>query len=455
MIILNRRDQFIEDHSKNFEVLLKKLITIRSLSVTGEGIEDVVKFLTNLLKKLLHADIEVIPTKGHPIIIAKLTGTTKRNVLLYGHYDVMAAGDISKWQSDPFTLSKREGRFYGRGVGDNKGQLLAQILGVYSYLELHQTLPFNVTFFIEGEEEQGSPDLAAAVKELAQTKLKTVDAAIVVDGSANPDGTNVLRLGNRGVFAFELISKTGQHDNHSGSFGNIMTNPVTQLFNFLIRIYDVKTGQVKIPHFYDGILEPTAGEKEWIAKLPFNKDEIIAQAGINQLAMDKFTYYHKLMFEPTFNIFGIKGGYLQKGVKTSIPHEASLKVDCRLVDRQDISVIKENLLKVYQPEIASGQLQVSILGELPPEKTSATSEQIEWLYQAIKRATGKAYIEPVMPGSVPNYVWKNFLKVPVFTIPYANADERNHDIDENMTIKNFYNGIRISYEILSGNSSEI
>ncbi|CAJ1183720.1 M20/M25/M40 family metallo-hydrolase [Companilactobacillus paralimentarius] len=381
---MNRRDQFIEDHSKNFEVLLKKLITIRSFSVTGEGIEDVVKFLTNLLKKLLHADIEVIPTKGHPIIIAKLTGTTKRNVLLYGHYDVMAAGDISKWQSDPFTLSKREGRFYGRGVGDNKGQLLAQILGVYSYLELHQTLPFNV-----------------------------------------------------------------------GSFGNIMTNPVTQLFNFLIRIYDVKTGQVKIPHFYDGILEPTAGEKEWIAKLPFNKDEIIAQAGINQLAMDKFTYYHKLMFEPTFNIFGIKGGYLQKGVKTSIPHEASLKVDCRLVDRQDISVIKENLLKVYQPEIASGQLQVSILGELPPEKTSATSEQIEWLYQAIKRATGKAYIEPVMPGSVPNYVWKNFLKVPVFTIPYANADERNHDIDENMTIKNFYNGIRISYEILSGNSSEI
>lgn len=446
---MNQRDEFIKKHQVQFEEILKKFISIKSLSVTNEGIQTAIDFLVKLLKDLLHAQVEIIQTAGHPIIIANLSGQSKEHVLFYGHYDVMSAGDISLWKEDPFVLSKRSKRFFGRGVGDNKGQLLAQIFGMYTYLETHDSLPFNVTLFIEGEEEQGSPNLAPTVQKLAQNKLQSIDKVIVVDGSANPDGTNVIRLGNRGVFSFELVTKTGTHDNHSGSFGNIMANPVTLLLNYLSKIYDAQTGKVKLPHFYDGVVSPTDQEKIWIEKLPFDKTQIIDQAGIKQLSMDKETYYQKLMFEPTFNIFSIKSGYMGPGVKTSIPHVASLKVDCRLVGTQSIPVIEKDLLTVFKKEIATGNLTVNVLGKLPPEKIETTPEQIDWIYQAIKKATGKAYIEPVMPGSVPNYVWKDILKVPVFTIPYANSDEHNHDIDENLTIRNFYNGIRISYELLN------
>ncbi|WP_334332319.1 M20/M25/M40 family metallo-hydrolase [Companilactobacillus sp. HBUAS59544] len=445
---MEQRDEFIKKNQEKFENAFRKFIGIKSLSVTGENITEAVDFVVNLLRGL-NAEVQVIQTAGHPIILANLKGKTDKNILFYGHYDVMSPGDLKEWTSDPFSLTKRQDRFFARGAGDNKGQLLAQIFGVYTYLQTHSQLPFNVTFFIEGEEEQGSPNLLATVKKLSKTKLNSIDLVVVVDGSANPDGTNVLRLGNRGIFAFELTAKTGQHDNHSGSFGNIMQNPVTLLINELDKIYDRQTGHVKIPHFYDGIEPPTKQEQKWLMELPFDKQQICQQAGINDLPMDQETYYQKLMFEPSFNIFSMKAGYMGQGVKTSIPHQASLKVDCRLVEAQDIATIKANLLKVYRTEIDRNNLEVKIIGELPPEKTVAKASQIAWLKKAIKQATGKVYIEPVMPGSVPNYVWKNALNVPVFTIPYANADEHNHDIDENITIKNFYNGIRISYEILN------
>ncbi|MQS96629.1 M20/M25/M40 family metallo-hydrolase [Lactobacillus halodurans] len=443
------REEFIEQHQTEFENIFKEFIGLKSLSVTGEGIDETVDFLEKLLKKLLKAQIEVIKTAGHPIILAKLAGKSDENVLFYGHYDVMEPGDLNSWSSDPFKLTKTNGRFVARGAGDNKGQLLAQILGIYTYLQTHESLPFNITLFIEGEEEQGSPNLAPTIEKLKNTKLSQVNTAIVVDGSANPDGTNVLRLGNRGVFSFELISKTATHDNHSGSLGNVMENSVTQLLNFLDKIYDSKNGLVKLPHFYDGVTEPTKQELAWIKLLPFDKKQIMQQAGINELDMDQETYYRNLMFKPTFNISSFKAGYLGKGIKTSIPHQAMLKVDCRLVGQQDINQIKTDLFEIFSDEITTNKLEVKTLGQLPPEKTKAPDEQINQLFQAIKRATGKVYIEPAMPGSVPNYVWKDILKVPVFTIPYANSDEHNHDFNENITEKNFYNGIRISYELLN------
>lgn len=445
---MDARDKFIVEHKDDFEEILKKLIALKSISATGEGIDETVQFLRNLLTKLLGAKVEIIPTAGNPVILANISGKENKNVLFYGHYDVMTPGDTIYWDSDPFELTKRNGHFYARGVGDNKGQLLAQILGMYTYLQIHHEFPFNVTLFIEGEEEQGSVNLEPTVKKIATTKLQKVDQVFVMDGAFNADGTHVLRLDNRGVFAFELSTTTGSHDNHSGNLGNIMDNPFVQLLKYLHKIYDFETGTVKLPHFYEGVEKPTEQEKVWIKQLPYDKESILQQSGIKHLDFDKETYYEKLMFEPTFNFFSVKSGYMEKGVKTIIPHQASLKVDCRLVGKQSITAIKQDLEKAFAKEIRAGDLELNYLGNIPPEHTEADLTEIEKIQQAIVKATGKAYIEPVMPGGVPNYVWKDNLHVPVFTIPYANYDEHNHDFNENLTEKAFYDGIKISYELL-------
>lgn len=448
---MDDRDKFIADHQTEFEEILKKFIALKSISVTGEGISETVEFLENLLKELLHAQVEIIQTAGNPVILATLKGNSDKDVLFYGHYDVMAPGELEGWKFDPFTLTKDDGHLYARGVGDNKGQLLAQILGLYSYYQIHHSFPFNITLFIEGEEEKGSPNLAPTLQKIAQTKLKDIDMAIVVDGAFGADGTHVLRMGNRGLFAFELSTKTGRHDNHSGNLGNVMDNPFVQLLKYLEKIYDYQTGEVKIPNFYDGVVGPTAQEQKWIDQLPYNEKRIKEQSGINHLNLDKETYYENLMFNPTFNFFSVQSGYAGQGVKTIIPHEASLKVDCRLVGDQSIAKIKAGLEEVYQKDLTEGVLELKYLGGVDPEHTEADSKQVNWIFQAINQATGKAYIEPAMPGTVPNYVWKNILKVPVFTIPYANYDEHNHDFNENLTEKAFLDGIRISYELLNQN----
>src|SRR5699024_2572777 len=186
------------------------------------------------------------------------------------------------------------------------------------------------------------------------TKLQQIDQVFVMDGAFNADGTHVLRLGNRGVFAFELSTTTGSHDNHSGNLGNIMDNPFVQLLKYLDKFYDVETGTVKLPHFYEGVEKPTEQEKTWIQQLPYDKESILQQSGIKHLDFDKETYYEKLMFEPNFNFFSIKSGYMEKGVKTIIPHQASLKVDCRLVGNQSISAIKQDLETTFVKEIDSG-----------------------------------------------------------------------------------------------------
>jgi len=441
------RDSFIENNKSEFESLFKKLIGLKGVSATGEGINETITLLQEKLKDL-GAHVEVIQTAGSPTILAEIDGQSDRTVLFYGHYDVMTPGINADWDTDPFTLTKKNHRFYGRGAGDNKGQLLAQILGLYVYKQVNGSFPFNIKFLIEGEEEQGSKNLPFTVKELADNKLKDVDLAIVVDGSFNQSGDHVLRLGNRGALGFQITAKTGTQDNHSGNLGNIMKNPVLVLMELLQKIYDFENDKVLIPNFYDGVEDPSQTEIDWMKQLPYDRESISKQTGVKDLPETGLEYYQKLMFRPTFNISGIKAGYTAKGMKSIIPHTAIMKVETRLVGKQDIQEIQIGINNFLQDEINNGDIKVHYLVQVPPCKTASDDKNIKPLVDAIKEATGSGLIEPTMPGTVPNYVWSDILKVPVFTIPYANFDQRNHAPNENITEKAFYDGIKISYELL-------
>lgn len=446
-LLLDKKDQFIQQHFNSFKTDLSELISLKGISATNDGIQDTVAFLTNKLKTLLGADVQIIRTAGSPTILATISGASNRTILFYGHYDVMTPGVLSLWHTPPFQLTEKDGRLYGRGIGDNKGQLLAQIFVLYTYKDLHGKFPFNIKLLIEGEEEQGSKNLPTTINKLKTTELADVDYAIVVDGSFNQSGDHVLRLGNRGALGFEIKVKTARQDNHSGNLGNIMKNPVLILMSMINRLIDLKTGQVTITDFYTGVHSPSATEITWIKQLPYDPVAITAQTGVDSLPSSGLDFYKRIMFRPTFNVSGINAGYSDHGMKTIIPHEATIKLDCRLVGEQDPSKIKQAINRILKPELDSRLASINYLVEVPPSKTNADQSLIPKIISAIKSATGSGLIEPVMPGTVPNYVWTKILRVPTFTIPYANFDQHNHAPNENMTVKAFLDGIRISYEL--------
>lgn len=440
---------FIEDHYASFEHYLSQFIMTRSVSSNADSMAPCVTFLKQLFQQLFDVDVQVIKTNGSPVLVARIDGSTNRDILFYGHYDTMPAGELNQWQTDPFQLTLVNGRYYGRGVGDNKGQLMAQILGTYAYQQLHGQLPFNAIFLMEGEEEQGSVHLAETVKTLKNTLLQEVDLAVVVDGSFSQSGNHVVRLGNRGVLAFELAVKTGQQDNHSGNTGNIMPNAALTLMWCIDQLYDVETQHVRIPHFYDGVPTVTAAEQQLLQQLPYDPRAISHEIGINEaLLPDKLTYYTNLMYRPTFNVAGLASGYAGSGIKTIVPHEAVVKIDCRLVGDQDIDQIKAGLEQQLADALKKDEVSLHYISQMPATHTTLSDSQLAVMSQILTTATGKASIEPVMPGSVPNYVWTDILKVPTITVPLANFDQNNHAPNENLTKQAFIDGIKVEYELM-------
>ncbi|MFC6181639.1 M20/M25/M40 family metallo-hydrolase [Lactiplantibacillus daowaiensis] len=443
---MTTRDQIIQAQLTAYLAKLAKLVGFNTVSQAGQhDLPAGGTYLVDLLQHDLKADVTVVPTDGAPAIVAQLTGTSDQTVLFYGHYDTMAPGDLAQWHTDPFQLTPQAGRLFGRGVGDNKGQLMAQILGVYTYLQTHATLPLNIVFLIEGEEEQGSPNLAPTVTKLKTSLLAAVDLAVVIDGSMSQSGQHVLRLGNRGLFGFELTAITGQVDNHSGNTGNVMPNAIVKLNTVLARL--VKNGRVQLPHFYDGV--PTTTEIPWdlVDALPFDALAIARQLGLTHVPAQR-DYYRRLMFEPTFNLNSYQAGTTGPDFKTIIPHQATVKVDCRLVGQQSIPAIEADLRQALASELAAGTLKLTIRGRIPASVTALSMPKVQQIAGIIKSATGAVVIEPMMPGTVPNYVWTDILKVPVVTIPYANFDQHNHAPNENLTETAFVAGIKIGYELV-------
>lgn len=434
-------DSFIKKNSNYFEHLLAELISYADFSETGAEINETARFLVNLLKKKLNAQVENHQTGGSPVIIATMSPGKPATYLFYGHYDVQTPGNLNDWSTDPFKLIQKGDRFYGRGVGDNKGQLMAQICGLYVYQKLFGDFPFTVKLFIEGEEESGSPHLRSAVEALKQKSLRNVQTAFVIDGSYSQSGQHVLRLGNRGVLAFRLTTQTSNQDLHSGNFGNVSVNAAEKLIAIINKLIDPQTQRPRVPTLQRNIRPMTKEEKDWIDELPDPKDVP------SPLYRNKRDYYQRLMFEPTLTVNGLKSGYQGPKVKTIIPGTATAVLDSRLVVDQCCEDIRADIEKLLKDELSTGQVKLQWMVGLNPTKVDSANPLVKPLYEAIKKATGDCLIEPSMPGSVPNDVWVEALNVPVFTIPYANYDQHNHAPNENLLVNAFTDGIKITIEI--------
>lgn len=435
----------IEANADSFLTRMMDYVSHPSISAQNVGIREVANLLVKQLGEL-GMQAELVETDGHPFVLGRRdVDPAKPTVLLYGHYDVQPPEPLEAWLSPPFEPTIRDGKVYARGVGDNKGQHFAQLLAIESHLAVTGTLPCNVIFLLEGEEEIGSPQIASFVEKHADR----LDADLVVtsDGPLHESGAPVIVCGVRGMASFELRSKTAKRDTHSGNFGGVMPNAIWKLVNLLSTMKD-PDGQITIEGLTEPVIPPTNLERAATERLPLDVEAIKAELGLAELdaPIDR-AYWDRLMFHPTLTINGFHGGYGGEGSKTVLPCEAFVKCDIRLVEPLTPEYVFDRI-RAHVEKHAPDMEFVPLNGMLP-SKTPMDSPYMVPLRDAILDARGvEPLVYPTVGGSLPDYVFTKVLGKPAFVIPYANADEANHAPNENLEIVRFIDGIRTGAAML-------
>jgi acetylornithine deacetylase/succinyl-diaminopimelate desuccinylase-like protein len=435
----------IEANRDSFIERVMDYVRHPSISAHDIGIREVAALLVETLKGL-GMEAEAVPTANHPMVLGRrFVSPDKPTVLLYGHYDVQPPDPLELWVSPPFEPTIRDGRIYARGIGDNKGQHFAQLLAIESHLAVHGDLPCNIIFLLEGEEEIGSPQIASFVREHAD-RLKA-DLVVTSDGPLHESGLPIITFGVRGVASFELRCKTASRDVDSGNFGGIVPNPIWKLVHLLATMKNAD-GEITIEGINEPVILATNSEREAMARLPVDIDQVKADLGLAELdGPIGRGYFDRLMFHPTLTINGFHGGYGGPGMKTVLPCEAFVKCDMRLVEPLTPDYVYGKIrahVERHAPDV-----EFVPLNSMLPSKTPMDSPFAAPLGRAVEAARGvEPLLYPCVGGSLPDYAFTKILGVPSFVVPYANADEANHAPNENLEIVRFIDGIRTGSAVL-------
>ncbi|MCL4831305.1 MAG: M20/M25/M40 family metallo-hydrolase [Caldilineaceae bacterium] len=437
----------IDQQSDDFIQRLLAYVSRPSISAHGVGIAETADFLLGFLTGL-GMESQLLPSAGWPFVYGRrMDRPGAPTVLLYGHYDVQPPDPLEAWVSPPFEPEIRDGRIYGRGVGDNKGQHLAQLLALESWLAVTDKLPCNVLVLLEGEEELGSPHIAECVRAHREL-LADVDLVITADGPVLENGQPCIEYGPRGIASFELRVRHADRDFHSGNWGNVAPNPIWTLVHLLASMKDGQ-GRITIDGFYDNVAPPSDLTRSALDALPVDIAGLMAKTGMTRLdEPQERPFYDRLSLWPTFTINGFHSGYGGPGSKTVLPHAAFVKCDVRLISNQRV----DEILDKIEAHVARHAPEVEFIrqGGMEPSSTPLDSPFTRPLRQAIFAAWGQEpLLVPPMGGSLPDYVWTQILGVHSFIIPYANHDEANHAPNENLEVARFINGIRTGAALLA------
>ena len=387
-------------------------------------------------------ETKICPTAGHPIFIAKTPRgkAGKPHFVVYGHYDVQPPEPFELWKTPPFE-PRIEGRsIYARGSCDNKGQNLAHLKAVEAYLKTGTELPCDITFVIEGEEEVGSKNLAAFLKQNAR-ELKC-EAIVISDTGMPSPKLPALTYSLRGIAAFEVTVHGPSRDLHSGLFGGSLENPAMALCQLLAKLRDDK-GRILIPGFYDDVAPLSAFEKKEMARLPGNDREYRKFLGVPQLFGERgFTSTERRTARPTLEINGLTSGYQGEGSKTIVPAWARAKLTFRLVPNQSpgkiIRQIERQLRKLCPPTV---RLEIESGHGAEPYIVSPRGAQAQAAVRALKAAFG---VEPVLMregGSIPIVNdFKRVLHVDTLLLGLALPDGNAHSPNEKFNLDCFAKG---------------
>ena len=442
---IDRVHRYLDEHRDRSLELLMTLLRQPSISAQDTGVKECAQLLAQLMRGL-GISAEIIPTATQPVVFGEIfKDPTSFTLLCYGHYDVQPPEPLELWESPPFEPTIRDGRLYGRGTGDNKGQLITHVLAAKAWLEAAGGPPINLKFVFEGEEESGSRNLGNFVRD-HKARL-AADLVYISDGGLHPSGAPVISLGNRGILGITLIAQGADRDNHSGNKGGVAPNPVWMLVNLLSTMVD-PSGRVLIEGFYDHVRPIGAVEERLLAGMDFDAVEFGKTMGLARVEMDGPAYWRRIMLEPYFNINGFLSGYVGPGSKTIIPSKAECRIDIRLVVDQKT----QDILEKVKRHVAKVDPRVQVVergfGTMEASRTAPDHPAVGVVARAIRAVRGvEPFVNLCSGGSLPNAVWPNVLGVDHIGVPYANADENNHSPNENLSLERFYDGIHVSAQV--------
>ncbi len=438
---------FARQNQQRFLSELKDLLRIPSISTAPEHKSDVrraAEYVASELRRIGMENVEVIATKGHPLIYADwLQAAGKPTVLCYAHYDVQPPDPLNEWISPPFEPAERNNNIYARGAVDDKGQLWMEIKAVEALMQGHGgKLPINVKFIIEGEEEVGGESIAEYVRK-QKLKLKA-DFALVCDTELFAPNLPTLCVGLRGLVYTEIEASGPKTDLHSGMYGGAAPNPFFALIEIISKLKDSK-GRVLIPAFYKNVKAPSALELKAWKQLPFNEQRYRkTEVGSKVLTGEPgYSVLYRTWARPTLEVHGMPGGFTAPGAKTVIPARAQAKVSMRLVPNQDPDDILKRY-KAYVKKLTPKGIGTSIkLWSKGPACVVGTDNgYIKAATEALREVFRKDTVFIRSGGSIPIVTdFQDVLKIPSVMMGFGLPDDNLHAPNEKFHIPNFYRGI--------------
>jgi acetylornithine deacetylase/succinyl-diaminopimelate desuccinylase-like protein len=439
-------DAFVENNQARFLDELKNFLRIPSISTLPEhrpDVERAAQFVADSLRGAGLENVEIISTAKHPLVYADwLHAPGKPAVLCYGHYDVQPADPLEFWQSPPFEPEVRNGSIYGRGTADDKGQMYMHLKAVEALRAVNGTLPVNLKFLIEGEEEVGGESIAQYVAQ-NQQKLKA-DVALVSDTALYAPGVPTLCIGLRGLIYLEVEATGPARDLHSGLYGGAAPNAVFGLIELLAKVKNSR-GEIKVPGVYEDVEPPAPAEKESWARLPFKeKDFLKKEVGSTKLTGEsKYSVLERIWARPTFEVHGVAGGFTAAGSKTVIPAKATAKVSIRLVPRQDPEKIIAAFRQFLKKNTPRGiQLEVRVLTASPGLMVNPDHPAIQVAARAFSDIVQKPTVFIRSGGSIPIVGdFATHLGIPTVLMGFGLPDDALHSPNEKYSLENYYKGI--------------
>ena len=392
----------------------------------------------------------IFSTPGNPVVVAcNERKPGRKTLLIYGHYDVQPPDPLDLWHSPPFEPVVKEGKIFARGSTDNKGQILAHILGIESVLAENHDLPLNLIVLVEGEEEIGSPNLESFLRE--NRSALQADVVAVSDTGMVAPGVPTFTYGLRGILCFEIRLRGPARDLHSGIFGGSVANPAMELSRILAKLHD-DDGRITVKGFYDKVLPVEDWERKLWSSLPFTEEIWLETTGSPALAGEKgFSFLERVWARPTAEVNGLAGGYQGEGSKTIIPGTAMAKISFRLVPRQDPFELKSAIVDFLKQECPkSVEMEIISQHEGRPYLVKPDSEFGRAAQEALRRTFDKPIAFIREGGSIPiTQSFKEILGIDTLLLGLALPDAKVHSPNENFPIENLHAGIRLNRELLN------
>jgi len=436
--------KYVNDNKQRFLDELFELLRFPSVSADQKYKGEMLKTAEFVADKLRVAGcdlVEICPTAGYPIVYGeKMLDTSLPTVLVYGHYDVQPPDPLELWKTPPFEPTIRDEKIYARGSCDDKGQFYMHVKA-FELMMSTNTLPCNIKFMIEGEEEVGSSNLGIFVRD-NKDRLKA-DVVLISDTSMISLEHPSLETGLRGLSYVEVEVSGPDRDLHSGVYGGAVANPATILAKLIASLHD-ENNHITIPGFYDDVLELSTLEREMLNKAPYNENEYKIDLKVDELWGEKgYTTLERTGTRPTLEVNGIWGGYIGEGAKTVLPSKAFAKISMRLVPNQQSDNITK-LFKDHFESIAPKSVKVKVTPHHGGEPVVTPTDSIA--YKAAQKAIFESFGKEPIPtrggGSIPIVaLFEKELGIKTVLMGFGLDSDNLHSPNEKFDIANFYKGI--------------